>query len=118
MHVQELIITWATPVFFALIGLELLVARWRGRAAYRAGDAISSIGLGVISQVVGVFGKLLSIGIYAGVAAHAALLRLPADNLAVWVFALLAYDFLYYWLHRAGHEVNILWAAHVVHHQS
>ncbi|SEJ25481.1 sterol desaturase family protein [Frateuria terrea] len=118
MHTQEQIISWATPVFFVLIGLELLVARWRGRAAYRTGDAISSIGLGVISQVVGVFAKLLSIGIYAWVAAHAALWKLPADHLAVWVIALLAYDFLYYWLHRAGHEVNILWAAHVVHHQS
>ena len=118
MHVQELIITWATPVFFALIALELLVARLRGRTAYRANDAVSSIGLGVISQVVGVFGKLLSIGIYAWVAAHLALVTLPAGNVLVWVAALLAYDFLYYWLHRAGHEVNILWAAHVVHHQS
>jgi sterol desaturase/sphingolipid hydroxylase (fatty acid hydroxylase superfamily) len=118
MHLQELIITWATPVFFALIGLELLVARLRGRTAYRVNDAISSIGLGVISQVVGVFGKLLSIGIYAWVAAHLAPVRLPADSVLVWLLALLAYDFLYYWLHRAGHEVNILWAAHVVHHQS
>lgn len=118
MHVQELIITWATPVFFALIGLELLVARWRGRPAYRTNDAISSIGLGVISQVAGVFGKLLSIGIYGWVAAHLAPLTLPADSIVVWLVALLAYDFLYYWLHRAGHEVNILWAAHVVHHQS
>ncbi|MGN2242764.1 sterol desaturase family protein [Frateuria sp. GZRR33] len=118
MHVQELIITWATPVFFALIGLELLVARWRGHSAYGTSDAISSIGLGVISQVVGVFGKLLSIGIYAWVATHVAPFSLPADSIVVWVVALLAYDFLYYWLHRAGHEVNILWAAHVVHHQS
>jgi alkylglycerol monooxygenase len=118
MHLPELIITWATPVFFVLIGLELLLARGRGRPAYRANDAINSIGLGVISQVVGVFGKLLSIGIYAWFAANLAPFTLPADNPAVWVFALLAYDFLYYWLHRAGHEVNILWAAHVVHHQS
>ncbi|HEV2622468.1 MAG TPA: sterol desaturase family protein [Frateuria sp.] len=118
MHLQELIITFATPVFFALIGVEWLVARWRGRVAYRANDAMSSIGLGVISQLVGVFAKLLSIGVYAWVAAHLALFSLPADNMLVWAFALLAYDFLYYWLHRAGHEVNILWAAHVVHHQS
>ncbi|HEV2539872.1 MAG TPA: sterol desaturase family protein [Frateuria sp.] len=118
MHLQELIITFATPVFFALIGVEWLVARWRGRVAYRANDAVSSIGLGVISQIVGVFAKLLSIGVYAWVAAHLALLALPADSILVWAFALLAYDFLYYWLHRAGHEVNILWAAHVVHHQS
>ncbi len=27
-------------------------------------------------------------------------------------------DFGYYWFHRLSHEVNFLWAAHVVHHQS
>jgi hypothetical protein len=27
-------------------------------------------------------------------------------------------DFLYYWWHRASHEVNLFWAAHIVHHQS
>jgi sterol desaturase/sphingolipid hydroxylase (fatty acid hydroxylase superfamily) len=27
-------------------------------------------------------------------------------------------DFMYYWDHRAGHEVRLLWAAHVVHHSS
>ena len=32
--------------------------------------------------------------------------------------ALVAYDFLYYWHHRAGHRVALFWAAHVVHHQS
>ena len=118
MHTQETIITWATPVFFALIALELLVARRRGRRAYAASDAINSIGLGVISQIVGVFSKLLTFGIYAWCAQHLALFTLPADSVWVWAFALLAYDFCYYWLHRGGHRVNILWAAHVVHHQS
>jgi hypothetical protein len=27
-------------------------------------------------------------------------------------------DLLYYWFHRLSHEINFLWAAHVVHHQS
>jgi sterol desaturase/sphingolipid hydroxylase (fatty acid hydroxylase superfamily) len=115
---QETIITWATPVFFLLIGIELLVAKLRGRRAYASSDAVNSIGLGVISQIVGVFGKLLTIGIYAWCVEHLALFALPADNLWVWAGALLLYDFCYYWLHRGGHRVNILWAAHVVHHQS
>ena len=34
------------------------------------------------------------------------------------MLALLFYDLCYYWLHRMGHESAILWAAHVVHHQS
>ena len=118
MNTQEIIITWATPVFFALIALELLVARWQGKKVYHSSDAINSLSLGVISQIAAVFTKLLTLGIYAWCAQHLALLHLPADSLWVWVSALLLYDFCYYWLHRFGHEVNILWAAHVVHHQS
>jgi len=118
VNTQELIITWATPVFFLLIGIEWLVARLRGRKAYASSDAINSIGLGVISQIVAVFSKLLTIGIYAWCVRHLALFALPADSLWVWAGALLFYDFCYYWLHRMGHEVTILWAAHVVHHQS
>ncbi len=118
MNTQELIITWATPFFFVLIGIELLVARLRGRRAYRSNDSINSIGLGVMSQIAGVFLKLLTLGIYAWCVEHLALFALPPNSLWVWLSGLVLYDFLYYWLHRMGHEVNILWAAHVVHHQS
>ena len=115
---QETVITLATPIFFLLIFIEWLTGRLRGRDTYRMNDAVNSIGLGIISQVIGVFAKLLQVGLYALTVQHAALFALPADNLLVWLFALLGYDFCYYWLHRLSHEVNILWAAHVVHHQS
>ncbi len=115
---QERIITLATPVFFLLIALELLAARQTGRQVYHAGDTVASIGLGILSQVTGVFSRLLRIGLYALALRHIALFHLRADSPLVWVGALLLYDFCYYWLHRAGHEVNLLWAAHVVHHQS
>ncbi|HEX7816501.1 sterol desaturase family protein [Dyella sp.] len=118
MNTQETIITWATPVFFVLIAVELFVARLQGRKAYHASDAINSLSLGVISQVVAVFTKLLTFGIYAWCVQHLALFQLPSRSMWVWVTGLLFYDFCYYWLHRCGHEVNILWAAHVVHHQS
>ena len=118
MNMQEIIITWATPVFFALIALELLVAKLRGRRVYHGSDAINSLGLGVISQIVAVFSKLLTLGIYAWCVQRFAIFALPANSGWVWISALLLYDFCYYWLHRAGHEVNILWAVHVVHHQS
>jgi sterol desaturase/sphingolipid hydroxylase (fatty acid hydroxylase superfamily) len=112
------IIVLATPVFLLMIAVEFAVGLARGRNTYRLNDALNSIGLGVMSQVTGVFGKLLRIGLYALVFEHVALTRLPADALWVWVFALLFYDFCYYWLHRAGHRVAVLWAAHAVHHQS
>jgi sterol desaturase/sphingolipid hydroxylase (fatty acid hydroxylase superfamily) len=112
------IIVLATPVFLGLIALEFVVGLARGRNTYRLADALCSIGLGVMSQVTGVFGRLLRIGLYTLVFEHVALVRLPADAWWVWLFALLFYDFCYYWYHRAGHRVALLWAAHAVHHQS
>lgn len=116
MH--EKIITFASPVFFILIALEFIVARKRQRHLYRINDSLNSLSLGVMSQIIGAFSKLFSIGMYALVLKHLSLFSLPSDSVWVWIAALLLYDFLYYWLHRMGHQTNLLWAAHVVHHQS
>ncbi len=112
------VIVLATPVFLALIALEFAVGHARGRNTYRLNDTLHSVGLGVMSQVTGVFGQLLRIGLYTLVFEHLALTRLPADAWWVWLLALVFYDLCYYGLHRAGHRVAVLWAAHAVHHQS
>ena len=112
------IIVLATPVFLLLIALEFAVGVARGCNTYRLNDALNSIGLGVMSQVTGLFGKLLRIGVYTLAFDHVALTVLPASSPWVWLFALVGYDFLYYWKHRLGHRVAVLWAAHAVHHQS
>ena len=112
------IIVLATPVFLMLIGIELLIGLKRGRNSYRLNDALNSIGLGIMSQLVGVFSKLMAIGIYTVAFTHAALWPLPATALWVWLVGLVLYDLCYYWHHRLGHTVALFWAAHVVHHQS
>ena len=112
------IIVLATPVFLLLIAIEFLVGLKRGRNTYRLNDALNSIGLGVMSQVVGVFAALFTIGLYAIAFEHASLWQLSAREPWVWVVGLVAYDFCYYWVHRFGHTVALMWAAHVVHHQS
>ena len=35
-----------------------------------------------------------------------------------WFLLFLATDLVWYWYHRLAHEINVFWAAHVVHHQS
>jgi sterol desaturase/sphingolipid hydroxylase (fatty acid hydroxylase superfamily) len=112
------IIVLATPVFLGLIALEAWLAQRRGRRVYRLNDALSSIGLGVMSQVLGLFAKLFAIGLYTLAYERLALFELSASSPWVWLGALIGYDFCYYWLHRAGHRVAVLWAAHAVHHQS
>ncbi|MBI5718380.1 MAG: sterol desaturase family protein [Burkholderiales bacterium] len=112
------VIVLATPVFLGLIAFEFVVGLARGRNTYRLADALSSIGLGVMSQVVGLFTRLFAVGLYTLAYEHVALWQLSAGSVWVWLAALVGYDFCYYWLHRAGHRVAVLWAAHVVHHQS
>ncbi len=108
----------ATPVFFALIGLEYAWGRLRGRNTYRLNDAVASLSLGVLSQLSNLFTQLLRVGLYAIAWAHLAIRPLPLDAWWVWVSGVVVYDFCYYWHHRLGHESAIFWAAHVVHHQS
>ena len=115
---QEQVITLATPIFLVLIGMELIIGLLRRQNTYRLNDTINSISLGMLSQICGIFMQLLRIGIYAWLVQHISLFQLSADHIWVWLSGLLLYDFCYYWLHRYGHQVNILWAAHVVHHQS
>ncbi len=117
------IIVLATPVFFLLIAIEYAWGIAKGRNTYRLQDAISSIGLGMMSQFTAVLASLLRIGIYTAI--FSSLSLVPPDAAKAfwntwygWLIALIFYDFCYYWLHRMGHECAILWAAHVVHHQS
>ena len=116
MH--ETVILYAIPAFFLLIGVEMVVSWLRGRDAYRLDDAICSMSMGILSQISGVVTRLLPVGIYALVFDHLALVRWPEFAWWGWLLAIGFYDFCYYWLHRMGHQVALLWAAHAAHHQS
>jgi sterol desaturase/sphingolipid hydroxylase (fatty acid hydroxylase superfamily) len=111
-------ILYAVPFFFVLIAVELLADHWRGVSHYRLADAINSLSTGVLSTTTGLLTKGVGLVTYAFALEHLAIIELPADKAWTWVFAFVFYDFCYYWLHRMGHERNILWAAHSVHHQS
>ncbi len=114
------VIVLATPVFLALIAIEFAWGRARQRNTYRLNDSINSISLGMLSEISKVFSRLLRVGIYTAVHGAVALIHNDAFWTAWygWLLALVFYDFCYYWLHRAGHETAVFWAAHVVHHQS
>ncbi|CAG2164616.1 unnamed protein product, partial [Oppiella nova] len=44
------------------------------------------------------------------------IIELSVDSFWTWIIALLSVEFVYYWCHRAGHEVNLFWANHQYHH--
>jgi alkylglycerol monooxygenase len=111
------LILLAVPIFFLLIGIELIAEKVRGTNYYRLNDSITSLTAGTLSQLLKVVQLMVPFTIYVMAFQQFSLFNL-GDSALVWIIAFVLYDFSYYWLHRCGHEVSILWAAHVVHHSS
>lgn len=80
----------AVPVFLAMMAVEVAIERRRGQPVYRVADTVSSLSLGIVSQLVGVFTKLAGLGLYTLLWQHAAIWPLPVDSPLVWLGALLA----------------------------
>jgi alkylglycerol monooxygenase len=116
--VEATLIILAIPVFLAFMGLELWIARRRGRHLYRFADSIANLGNGIGEQVVAAFAVPVTVGIYAWIFAHARVATVSSRSVAAWVVLFFAVDLCYFLFHWASHRVNFLWAAHIVHHQS
>jgi alkylglycerol monooxygenase len=110
-------IVLSIPIFFILIGIELLVDRFTNQKLYRLPDAIANLSCGITSQLSGLFLKIFAIGIYQYLFEHFAVFSWD-KNWIYWVVLVLLVDLAYYWAHRMSHEINLFWAGHVVHHQS
>ncbi len=109
-------IALSIPVFFVLIGVELVYARWRKEELYRLNDSVSDISTGVLDQVLGVFINSILVGVYAMVWERFRVSEWSASSPWTWVVCFLGVDFFYYWFHRVSHESNLPWGAHIVHH--
>lgn len=112
------LITWATPVFFLLIGIEAWVAHRRRQSVYQLADSLTSLGCGVWTVTVEVFTKGALLLLFAWIEQHHGLLSFGVDSPWTWLLFFFVLDFLYYWAHRWSHEINFLWGVHVPHHQS
>jgi alkylglycerol monooxygenase len=108
-------IALSVPAFFIAMGVEAFVAKRRGVKVYRFTDSITDLSCGISSQLEAVLVTATRVAIYEWLFVH----RLTTiEGWPAWVVAFFGVDFLYYWWHRASHEINFFWAAHVVHHQS
>ena len=108
----------AIPLFLVLAAVEAAASRRRAGERYKLGDLVSGLGCGTLDQIVNLSVGAGFIALYAILESRAALLDLPASSWITWVTAVLLHDLAYYLFHRASHRVNVLWAAHAVHHQS
>lgn len=85
---------------------------------YNNMDALCSIGLNLLSSVLQLLvGIVIPIAIYVLVYDKLRLVE-GMPLLAAIPIAFVVHDLSYYWEHRLGHRVGLLWAFHAIHHSS
>jgi alkylglycerol monooxygenase len=112
------VLVYAIPVFLVLSALEAWAGRARISGYHRLNDSISNLACGAMDQIVNASVGVGFLAVYAAVHARAQLLAIPTSSIAGWVAVFLAHDLAYWCFHYASHRVNVLWATHIVHHQS
>ncbi|WP_306352661.1 sterol desaturase family protein [Flavobacterium sp. '19STA2R22 D10 B1'] len=111
-------IAFAMPAFFLFLYLEFLWAtRKKKTSVFKYESSISNITIGIAERLLNLFIAASFYELYCWIYDNYALFTIP-NTWIIWVFSLLVTDFVWYWYHRLGHEVNFFWAAHIVHHQS
>lgn len=102
-------------IMLAFVLAELLILKWVRKTPVPWKDVIFNLNSGHILMWV-----------FRGVEVAAFALLLRHANLhivdqwpvaAQWLFAFVAWDLCFYWMHRLHHKIPLLWAVHVVHHQ-
>ena len=115
MNINPVIL--AIPMYFILMGIELVYEKITNRKTYRINDSITNISTGTLQQLTNTFVAIVRIGIYTFVYEQWAFFNLE-QNWLTFIAAMILFDFFYYWEHRMAHTISLFWGGHVVHHQS
>lgn len=108
----------AIPAFFLFLGLEYWIARRQSKKQlFVFESSIANITIGIAERLINLFITGLFYGVFVWLYERYAPWHIP-DKFWVWIVLLFLTDLIWYWYHRLGHEINILWAVHIVHHQS
>lgn len=111
-------LAFAMPAFFLFLFLEYQLMLHRKRPeVFNYESSVSNISIGIAERLINLFIAASFYQLYYFIYNHYRLFDIPNSALC-WVFLILATDFVWYWYHRLGHEVNFFWAAHIVHHHS
>jgi sterol desaturase/sphingolipid hydroxylase (fatty acid hydroxylase superfamily) len=111
------VVQMAVPLFVVAILLELAWITLKRRGGrYETRDALTSLAMGAGNVIEGLLLGFVAYGYFTFMWQF----RLfdPGTGVAVIVLCFILNDLAYYWIHRFGHRIRWVWAAHVVHHSS
>lgn len=107
----------AVPLFISLMVIEFFVAKKRGKRYFNFTNSVTNINVGIAERLLDTLITGLFFFVYDYLQRNFGIFSIQ-PSVVLWVALFICTDFTWYWYHRLAHEINIFWAAHVVHHQS
>jgi sterol desaturase/sphingolipid hydroxylase (fatty acid hydroxylase superfamily) len=107
---------WIPPVFAISIAIDIILNILLSREKWSKADTFSSIFMGLAAVVCSPVIKYVQWTVFVAAFTHGIFAQ--GNSIMDWVVCFMAGEYLGYWFHRMGHEVNFLWAAHFTHHSS
>ncbi|MFM7021938.1 MAG: sterol desaturase family protein [Flavobacteriales bacterium] len=108
---------YSIVVMMLLLLVEYIFSKLKKQKVFEFSDTLSNLACGIMERTMFLLVAFLYYAAFEYVYSNFALFNIPVNWYTV-VILFLSVDFLWYWYHRSGHEINILWAAHITHHQS
>ncbi|MHA8062199.1 sterol desaturase family protein [Aquirufa beregesia] len=110
-------LAFAIPLFLGFILLEFVLSKRMGKSVHQFAESIANLNVGITERLSDLLTAGLFYWVFDWIYQHGAVLSIQ-ENVITWILLFLFTDFIWYWYHRCGHKVNLLWGFHVVHHQS
>ncbi|WP_316737351.1 sterol desaturase family protein [Pedobacter aquatilis] len=111
-------LAFAIPAFFLFVFIEYKVAQYKKQKnVFKYESSVANFSVGIAERLLNLFIAASFYQVYNWIYNNYAIFNIP-NKWYIWLILLLATDLVWYWYHRLGHEINFLWAAHIVHHQS
>ncbi len=117
ISVLKIMFTAGVVIALSLLVIELIVAKVKGKKVYTLADSLTNLSCGMLERSFDVFWAVMLFFVFNYIYVNWAPWQI-VPGILTWIVALFVTDFLAYWHHRYCHEINFLWAAHIVHHQS
>ena len=115
---QDPLLVVFVPLFILAIVIEATYAQRKHLSIYAGKDFAVSIAMLLLASLADALPKIAAFMLFFALHEISPLRDVVERQWWAWGLLFLLDDFVYYWFHRANHEVRLLWAGHVAHHSS
>lgn len=114
-YIQEF--SLAIVIMVILVLIEYSIAYFKKKNVFSFKESFTNLACGLLERISFIAFAFIYYYSFTYIYANFSLIKIP-NNAFTFVILFFLVDFIWYMYHRLGHRINVLWAAHITHHQS